>query len=87
MFLGVVRGNVVATRKAPDLEGAVLRVVQPVNHDMSSAGSLLVAVDYVSCREGDFVYLVKSKDATLPWPRPLAPIDAAIVGLVDGTSH
>jgi len=84
MFLGLVRGNLVATRKVPDLEGAVLRVVQPVNHDGSKVGGLIVAVDTVACREGDLVYLVKGREATIPWPRPLAPIDAAIVGLVDG---
>ena len=84
MFLGVVRGSVVATYKTPDLAGASLRIVQPVNHDGSSAGSLLIAVDSIGCREGDQVYLVKGKEATLPWPGALAPIDAAIVGLVDG---
>ncbi len=84
MFLGLVRGSLVATRKVPDLEGAVLRVVQPVNHDGSHQGGLIVAVDTVACREGDLVYLVKGREATIPWPAPLAPIDAAIVGLVDG---
>jgi microcompartment protein CcmK/EutM len=38
----------------------------------------------VASREGDLVYLVKGREATIPWPRPLAPIDATIVGLVDG---
>lgn len=84
MFLGVVRGNCVCTHKTPDLEGAVFRVVQPVNHDGSPAGKLMIAVDMVPCSEGDLVYLVKSREACIPWPRPLAPIDATIVGLVDG---
>ncbi len=73
-----------ATNKTPDLHGASLRIVQPVNHDGSNAGALLVAVDNIGCRHGDSVYLVKGKEATLPWPGALAPIDAAIVGLVDG---
>jgi microcompartment protein CcmK/EutM len=48
----------------------------------------LVAVDNVAAREGDLVYLVKGKEACIPWERsPLAPIDAAIVGLVEGMSH
>lgn len=84
MFLGVVKGTLVATRKLPDLAGAVFRVVQPVNHDGSNAGKLMVAVDTVPCVEGDLVFLVKGKEACIPWPRPLAPIDATIVGLVDG---
>jgi microcompartment protein CcmK/EutM len=44
-----------------------------------------VAVDTIASREGDFVYLVKGKEACIPWKRSaLAPIDAAIVGLVEG---
>jgi ethanolamine utilization protein EutN len=84
VFLGKVRGTVVASVLSPDLEGATLRIVQPVNHDMSSAGALIVAVDMLASREGDFVYLVKGKEAIMPFKKILAPIDAAIVGRVDG---
>lgn len=84
MFLGVVRGTVVATHKVADCEGGVFRVVQPVNHDGTNQGGLIVALDLVPCREGDLVYIVKSKEATIPWPKKLAPLDATIVGLVDG---
>lgn len=74
-----------ASHKDEGLEGASLRIVQPVNHDRSSAGTLLVAVDNIAAREGDLVYLVKGKEACIPWKRhDLAPIDAAIVGLVEG---
>ena len=83
----MVRGTVVATQKDPGLEGAILRIVQPVNHDRSQAGALLVAVDNLASREGDLVYLVKGKEACIPWIKSsLAPIDAAIVGLVEGMS-
>lgn len=84
MFLAEVKGRVVATRKVGGLEGATLRIVQPVNHDRSPRGGLLVAVDMVSAVEGDLVYLVKGREATIPWPVPLVPIDAMIVGLVEG---
>lgn len=76
-----------ASQKDPGLEGALLRLVQPVNHDRSPNGNLLVAVDNMLSREGDLVYLVKGKEACIPWKKsPLAPIDAAIVGLVEGIS-
>lgn len=76
-----------ASCKTEGLEGASLRVVQPVNANRSPAGSLMVAVDTRGSREGDLVYLVKGKEACIPWIRSsLAPIDAAIVGLVDGMS-
>lgn len=85
MFLGRVCGKVVATTKVDELEGAIFRLVYPVNHDGKPNGKPLVAVDNVSAREGDLVYLVKGKEAIIPWRRSdLAPIDAAIVGLVDG---
>ena len=86
MFLGEVRGSVVASVKTPDLEGALLRIVQPVSHDRTPVGGLIIAIDTICSREGDFVYLVKGKEATIPWRRALAPIDAAIVGLVEGMS-
>lgn len=85
MFLGIVKGTVVATRKTESLESATLRVVQPVGHDLKPSAPLLVAVDVMAARDGDLVYLVKGRDATIPWTRSdLAPIDATIVGLVDG---
>lgn len=85
MFLGRVCGKVVASHKVQELEGATFRLVDPVNHDGKKTGPTLVAVDNISARHGDLVYLVKGKEAIIPWKRSdLAPIDAAIVGLVEG---
>ncbi len=85
MFLGRVSGHVVATGKLPSLDGATFRIVTPENEDGSSSGPPLVAVDIVSASLGDLVYLVKGKEATMPWVKSkLAPIDAAIVGIVEG---
>lgn len=85
MFLGQVCGTVVADHKLPELEGASFRVVLPVDELGKSTGPHIVAVDNISSREGDLVYLVKGKEAIIPWAKTdLAPIDAAIVGLVDG---
>lgn len=88
MFLGRVKGNVVASHKLEALEGATFRIVEPITAEDEVIGSPLVAIDTVSSRVGDKVYLVKGKEATMPWVRsPLAPIDAAIVGLVDGVQR
>lgn len=85
MFLGQVCGTVVAEHKLADLQGAVFRVVQPVDEKGVSTGEKLVAVDNIASRHGDMVYLVKGKEAIIPWIKSeMAPIDAAIVGLVDG---
>ncbi len=85
MFLGLVRGSVVATHSLAELHGAVYRVVQPVDEGRQQTGPMLVAVDNIGSRSGDLVYLVKGKEAIIPWKKTdMAPFDAAIVGLVDG---
>ncbi|MFA5505054.1 MAG: EutN/CcmL family microcompartment protein [Vulcanimicrobiota bacterium] len=85
MFLGQVCGTVVADHKLAELEGASFRIVLPVDEAGQPTGAHLVAVDNIASRHGDLVYLVKGKEAIIPWKKTdLAPIDAAIVGLVDG---
>lgn len=84
MYLGLVTGTVVASQKAAGLEGQKLLLVQPVDDTGRSTGDVQVAVDTVSAGVGDHVYLVGSREAALaldPW---FVPVDAAIVGIVDG---
>ena len=84
MYLGVVKGTVVAAQKAAGLEGKKLLLVQPVDEHGAAVGELQAAVDTVQAVEGDLVYLVGSREAALaltPW---FVPVDAAIVGIVDG---
>ncbi len=83
MYLGVVTGTVVASRKAAGLEGQKLLLVQPVDDTGRSTGEVQGAVDTVAAGVGDHVYLVGSREAALaltPW---FVPVDAAIVGIVD----
>lgn len=83
MYLGVVTGTVVASRKAAGLEGQKLLLVQPLDDTGRSTGDVQVAVDTVAAGVGDHVYLVGSREAALaltPW---FVPVDAAIVGIVD----
>ena len=84
MFLGKVRGTVVASHKLHELQGAIFRVVEPVDEHGQATASLMVAVDNIASRVGDLVYLVKGKEAIMPWRSEMVPIDAAIVALVDG---
>lgn len=84
MYLGVVKGSVVASRKADGLAGKKLLLVQPVDEHGAAVGELQAAVDTVQAGDGDLVYLVGSREAALacdPW---FVPVDAAIVGIVDG---
>jgi ethanolamine utilization protein EutN len=84
MYLGVVQGTVVAERKVEALVGKKLLLVQPVDDTRRPTGDVQVAVDTVQAGPGDLVYLVGSREAALaldPW---FVPVDAAIVGIVDG---
>src|ERR1700685_2486548 len=83
MYLGIVKGTVVASRKAAGLDGQKLLLVQPVDEHRKPIGDLQAAVDTVQAGDGDLVYLVGSREAALalePW---FVPVDAAIVGIVD----
>ena len=84
MYLGIVTGTVVAERKASGLEGKKILLVQPVDERGKALGDIQAAIDTVQAGVGDLVYLVGSREAALacdPW---FVPVDAAIVGLVDG---
>jgi ethanolamine utilization protein EutN len=83
MILGRVIGKVVATQKDQKLEGAIFRLVQLITHHGKKEGSPVVAVDFVQCGDSDLVYLVKGREASFPWIPEEAPIDLAIVGIVD----
>ncbi|HEY5921380.1 MAG TPA: EutN/CcmL family microcompartment protein [Kofleriaceae bacterium] len=84
MYLGIVTGTVVAERKASGLEGKKILLVQPVDEHRNHVGDVQAAIDTVQAGVGDLVYLVGSREAALacdPW---FVPVDAAIVGIVDG---
>ena len=83
MFLGTVLGKVVMTVKDPSLEGARFLVVQPENADGRPSQKPIVAIDVVSAGAGDRVYLVKGREACMPWRNPNCPVDACIVGIID----
>lgn len=86
MYLGEVRGRVIASRRVDGLESATLLLVQPVDEERNAVGAPEVAVDTVRAGPGDFVYLVGSREAALALDPSFVPVDAAIVGIVDEVS-
>ena len=84
MYLGIVTGTVVAERKASGLEGTKILLVQPVDERKKPVGDVQAAIDTVQAGVGDFVYLVGSREAALACNPSFVPVDAAIVGIVDG---
>jgi ethanolamine utilization protein EutN len=83
MYLGKVVGTVVASRKAAALKGIRFMVVQPINHDGTDRGNIIVAADSVNSGPGDIVHLVGSREACLAFADTFVALDAAIVGIVD----
>lgn len=84
MYLARVIGTVVATTIVDGAEGVALRWVQPELADGGPSGGALVAFDGTrQAAEGDLVYLIDGREATIPLPNSFVPADATIVGIVD----
>lgn len=84
MQLARVVGTVVATQKHGRFEGAKLLLVQPVTPDDRPHGRALLAVDAVGAGVEELVLVVlEGRAAAAALESPHAPVDAAIVGIVD----
>jgi ethanolamine utilization protein EutN len=84
MLLARVVGHVVATRKHGAFEGAKLLLVQPVSLDDMPRGNVLLAVDGVGAGVHEKVIIVvEGRSAGEAMGQAGAPVDAAIVGIVD----
>ncbi len=84
MLLCRVTGTTVVTARAAGLGGAKLLVVRPEGGDSVSS---FVAVDAVGAGSGDLVLVAEGSAARIPEAIVSAPTDAAVVGIVDETSH
>ncbi len=83
MNLARVIGTVWATRKHENLVGAKMQIIQPVDPRLQSFGSPIIAVDTAGAGPGEIVYYTTAREAVIAYGKPLTPIDAAIVGIVD----
>ena len=84
MILARVVGTVVSTQKHRKFEGAKLLMVQPVNVDDTPRGVVLLAVDGVGAGVNERVLIVlEGRAAGEALGKKGAPVDAAIVGIVD----
>lgn len=83
MELARVLGRVVATVKYPTLQGVRLLLVQPQNADGQPQGEPIVAADALQAGPGDLVAWVTGREAALALPDTFAPVDCAVVQIVD----
>ena len=84
MLLARVVGTVVATQKNRKFEGAKLLLVQPLTLEDTPRGTALIAVDALGAGVNEKVLIVmEGRAAGEALGRTFAPVDAAVVGIVD----
>lgn len=81
MTVGKVVGSVVATRKNEKLVGSKFLIIEP----LASMGdtSRFIAIDNVGAGIGEIVLVATGSAARIGCGLDQAPVDAAIVGIVD----
>jgi microcompartment protein CcmK/EutM len=84
MIIARVVGNVVASQKQSSHEGKKILLLQPLDLDGRPVGDVVVALDAVDAGVGDRVLAVQEGfSAMTAVGQKDAPIDAAVVGVVD----
>jgi ethanolamine utilization protein EutN len=84
MQIARVIGTVVSTQKHATFEGAKLLLVQPMGLDDTPRGTPLLAVDSVGAGVHEKVLIViEGRAAGEALGRKLAPVDAAVIGIID----
>ncbi len=82
MTVGRVVGSLISTRKCENLIGSKFAIVEPL--DIMNAGhERLVAVDIIGAGVGEMVLVATGSSARIGSGLEKAPVDAAIVGIVD----
>lgn len=82
MIIGKVVGSIVSTRKSDKLIGNKLMIIQPLDR-MKSNTNQLVAIDNIGAGVGEIVLVALGSAARIGCGVEMAPVDAAIVGIVD----
>ena len=83
MIIARILGTVVSTQKDERLRGKKLLLVRPLNLDGTEASGYIVAVDTVGAGFHERVLVVAGSSARLAEGMKNAPVDAAIIGVVD----
>lgn len=84
MLIGKVVGSVVSTRKNEKLVGSKFMIVEPCAG--TGNAERIVATDNIGAGIGELVLVATGSAARIGCDRDSAPIDAAIVGIIDSGS-
>ncbi|MBO7208506.1 MAG: EutN/CcmL family microcompartment protein [Clostridia bacterium] len=79
MIIGKITGSIVSTRKNERLLGNKFLIVEPMEKGQSS----FIAIDNVGAGIGETVLVATGSAARIGCGMENAPVDAAIVGIVD----
>lgn len=82
MIAGKVVGSVVSTRKSEKLIGQKFMIVEPVGK-MKTDQKQIIAIDIIGAGIGEYVLVAQGSAARIGCGEETAPIDAAIVGIID----
>lgn len=82
MIVGKVIGSIVSTRKNENLIGNKFMIIEPVSNMKADTGTL-VAIDNVGAGIGEYVLVACGSAARIGCGMENAPVDAAIVGIID----
>lgn len=82
MIVGKVVGSLFSTRKSDKLVGNKFMIVEP-QETMGGDRGKFVAIDIIGAGIGEYVLVAQGSAARIGCDMPQAPIDAAIVGIID----
>lgn len=84
MYLGRVIGTLVATTISEGMRGVPLLWVQPLDKNGNNIDTPIVCADSTKMAgPGEKIYWEASREAALTLDQTFAPVDHAIVGIVD----
>ena len=81
MIIGKVVGSVVSTRKCDNLVGNKFMIVATI--PSLKVDNRIVAIDKIGAGIGEYVLVAQGSAARVGCGIPDAPVDAAIVGILD----
>ncbi|MBN2049735.1 MAG: EutN/CcmL family microcompartment protein [Spirochaetales bacterium] len=83
MILGRIGGQVVGTRRADGVDGAVYLLVEEYARDMKPSGRYLVVLDTLGAGQDEVVLVSQGSSARQTETTKNKAVDAVIVGIVD----
>ncbi len=83
MIIGVVVGNIWATRKDDGLNGLKLLIIKPTDYYTETDRPTFVAADFIGAGVGETVLVATGSSARKALNKEDSPIDATIIGIID----